>query len=510
VAVESARFLTRRPSPTAGLRLLVGIVLALPPILWMGPASPSASAATAAPSAIGNEAVYWLAVSPSYSRTGTVVALTLEAGSSCGSHCKHLWVTRNGGSTWVQAKAQGWAGVRPAVAVDATGHEVIFDGGGSNMVRSDDLGDTWRAVGPAAVPATSPHFAEDGIVANAGNHDYIYASSGGSIQPVSGSGGKYLDLGFALPPNFPNQGSNPVAFLVGEDSNSQLPVVEQCSGSLTCSNPTTLSGVQPGYADTTLLFSTRYASDGTIFARNGRGIFKSVNGGSSFAPVPVGASSATQTATPMMALAPDYSEAASVKRAYVAVLQIFGTGQNSTSSGGVYATSDGGLTWTRLGAGSPLEGGASGIAMAPDGRLFAGYLPSTSVASGARQAGLLCSTDGGTTWRASCPPVGGQTSGGDVKKPSGASQTAAPNCGSAGCTAVTGRPAGSVAAGAGSDGATPSPGPTDPGRPGLIAGGTKQGPPIMPIALGAAVALVLAGGAGWLGIVRRKSRRQKR
>jgi hypothetical protein len=155
-------------------------------------------------------------------------------------------------------------------------------------------------------------------------------------------------------------------------------------------------------AGTLLYLSDDYAEHGSVFADTPMGIQKSVDGGATFTPLAVApADGATVSATPMMALANGYREAGPVRTAYAAVYQAFNTGNGqSRTGGGVYRTVDGGSTWTPLATSGPFGGGALALAAAPDGRLFGGYAALTG------DYGLVCSSDGGTTWQASCSPVG--------------------------------------------------------------------------------------------------------
>ena len=109
-----------------------------------------------------------------------------------------------------------------------------------------------------------------------------------------------------------------------------------------------------------------------------------------------------------MALSPGYSESDPNHQLYTALLQVFnptaGSPSPPHSSGGVYRSSDGGSTWAAVGAPGPFDQGASAVAVAPDGRLFAGYLAG-------QYSGLLCSVDG-QSWQASCPAVGGNAHAG--------------------------------------------------------------------------------------------------
>src|SRR5207302_4613949 len=91
-----------------------------------------------------------------------------------------------------------------------------------------------------------------------------------------------------------------------------------------------------------------------------------------------------------------------VRTAYTAVVQAIidpADPKKSYAAGGVYRTTDGGTTWSALYSPGPFDSGASAVAVAPDGRLFASFLSSYG-------SGLLCSVDGGAHWSATCPHVG--------------------------------------------------------------------------------------------------------
>src|SRR5207245_7975548 len=149
------------------------------------------------PSGIGTAAVFWIAVSPAYARTGLVIAQT-------GTSSKGLWVSHDGGASWIRPPATDWAGGRPVVGVDRGGKEALFAPSGQTLQRSDDSGATWRAVasgGYTAVPA--PTYAVDGSVGVAGaKNEFIL--QGTATRPVAGSGGVYTDWSFAYSPQFPD------------------------------------------------------------------------------------------------------------------------------------------------------------------------------------------------------------------------------------------------------------------------------------------------------------------
>lgn len=412
----------------------VGMFLA-PVAMWT--VALNAAATTATPSAIGNQVVQWIAVSPAYANSGLVVAMAAPL-QGCSQNCIHLWVSHNGGNSWSQSPASGWDGGRPEIAINGSGHEVLVAASGSELQTSSDGGNSWSniAANGTDLPAISPTFGSDGAVAvaNPQGHDYVYRN--GASGAASGSGGSYTDLEFMYAPGFPLGGHFAPVLLSAEDSRTQLPVIEQCSASFSCNTPTTLAGSTNFSAPATLFPSTDYGADGTVFAQAGRGIYKSVNGGAAFTPLAlVPSNGAEATATPMLALAPGYREAGPVRTAYAAVFQVFTDKSNPHSAGGVYETTDGGTTWHPLGSPSPLDGGVFSVAVAPDGRLFAGY---TGEAGGAASAGLLCSQNGGQTWQASCSPVGGGT-GSSGGSGSGTS------CSGSTCHAATGPAATSLA-----------------------------------------------------------------
>jgi hypothetical protein len=133
-----------------------------------------------------------------------------------------------------------------------------------------------------------------------------------------------------------------------------------------------------------------------------------------------------------MALAPGYGTANHTAAA--AVLQIVGTGSQTRSGGGVYRSTDAGATWQAVGSPGLFDHGATAVAIAPDGRLFGGYLKDGGT------VGLLCNT--GALWQVSCPPVGHFNGGGAARCGAGA-------CPAGGAAAGTGNQQGGTAAGAG-------------------------------------------------------------
>jgi photosystem II stability/assembly factor-like uncharacterized protein len=385
--------------------------------------APRGTIASASAAGIDGGEISWIAVSPVYQRTGLVMAI----GGGCHQqNC--LWASHDGGATWHQSPAVEWQGGRFLIAVSGSGHETLFSESSAGLQRSDDDGESWTKVGAPGTPTAFPTYASDSRVAVAAHpgSDYVLRDAGS--ESVTGSGGSQADLSFAFSPQFPRGGTFAPALLAAANPQNGLPVIQRCTAALTCSGDTTLAGASafsaPGMS---LALPADYPQHGTVFAQTGRGIYKSLDGGQSFTLLNVGQPGATATATPMLALAPGYREAGSVRSAYVAVLQLWTDAihpANSRTTGGIYGTDDGGMSWRRLGSSSVLNDGATAVAMASDGRLFAGYLSGRT-----SQAGLLCSTDAGATWSAACPPVVASGSRPDI----GPSQGSGHTCAAAGC-----------------------------------------------------------------------------
>lgn len=423
-------------------RLAAALVIAGGFALGVQPARAQISSATlkpAPPSAIGDEMVQWMAVSPAYAKTGLVVAQTAALQCSNSRTCVHLWTSEDGGASWHRAKAQNWDAARFTIFSDAAGHDTLFGSGAGGLQRSDDDGQTWVNIGPQGWPSRLPGYSKSGdlaVASDGANGDYLLEH--GQSTPVAGSGGAGADFSFAISPDFPAAGPYAPALLVTLDRKSQTPEVMRCTAKFSCSSPTPLPWPADANAmmsvGTVLLPAGDYAQTGAVFASTPFGISKSLDGGASFSPLNVAPTGAATSTIPMMALAPGYQENGAVRSAYAAVFQAFMSKGNSHTAGGVYRTSDGGTTWTPIASGGPFTGGAQAVAVASDGRLFAGYYDNDG------HAGLLCSTDQGRSWVVSCPKVGQRDSAQKVsgQGASGAAQGAAGSSGPGGSANVSG------------------------------------------------------------------------
>jgi hypothetical protein len=341
---------------------------------WLGGLR-TADAATVPMSAIGNQAPLWMAVSPDYWNTHMVAALATAMGG-CSRNCTHLWVTRNGGASWHDHPVP-FDAAHLSVLTDGSGREYVVTESSAGVQRSDDDGATWRVLGPAGVPVADPSGAV--LVAVPNGQDYIVDASG--RHDVPGSAGSDVDLSFAR--------AEFNGWLAATDRRTGNDVVMKCDMQLRCSGGSPLAGDHS--ADVTLLVANR---ERDVVARTTTGVYRSTDGGRSFAPLslPVAPGSAYTTVA-AVSLAP----ATDTEVVYVALLHLLhaGTGAAASTSGGVYATLNGGVTWRAIGKGGPLDGGSTAVASAPDGRLFAGYVNARG------EAGLVCAGRDGV-WMSSC------------------------------------------------------------------------------------------------------------
>jgi hypothetical protein len=402
-------------------------------------------------------------------------------------------VSRDRGATWQAAAGAGWGGGTPVITQDGAGKEVLFTGTSSGVQRSDDLGATWSNVGAGGNPSVSVSFATDQLVAVAGKGDYIVRGS--ASQAVTGSGGSMSDGYWAVMPGFPSSGARSPVLLGGIDSAGKA-MVERCDSSFSCTSPTILGTADAFAGPPHMLPSTAYAQDGTVFAHTAEGVFKSVDGGTTFVPVTPAVPGATRTATAMTALSPQYRESGPDRRVWEAVIAIQGTGKQMTVAGDLYSSTDGGTTWTALGRPGPFDKGATAVAVAPDGRVFAGVGPTGG-------GGLLCSQDG-KTWAGSCggaaaPAAAAGSSG------SGQSQQHAGGCATASCATAAPVTGGDPAAAAGATAASPSATPAGGALAAASGQGSSSGGGSRGLLIGALAALLVAAGGVSMVVRRRRS-----
>jgi hypothetical protein len=332
-----------------------------------------------------------------------------------------------------------------AVLTTGSGSEYVVTESSAGVQRSDDDGASWRLLGPAGVPVADGSGAV--MVAVPNGHDYVVDAAG--RRDVQGSNGGQVDLSFAR--------AEFSGWLAATDRSSGTAVVMRCDMQLRCSGGSPLAGERG--ADITLLVANR---ERDVVARSATAVYRSTDGGRSFAPLslPVARGSAYTTVAAVSLAAGNDTEIV-----YVALLHLLhaGTGAAASTSGGVYASINGGVTWRTIGSGGPLDGGSTAVASAPDGRLFAGYVNARG------QAGLVCAGRDGV-WVSSCggnaascttpcstagvPGDSGQSIGGDSAQPQQGDSPGGSGSAGADGSSSSGRKAAATQAG-GDDGASP-------------------------------------------------------
>jgi hypothetical protein len=234
--------------------------------------------------------------------------------------------------------------------------------------------------------------------------DYVVRN--GTAHDVDGSGDpQATDTQFALSPTYPNGGAFSPVLLASVVSTTGRPMVLRCTADFTCHGavhlPQRNSALVTGNG-TTLTLAPDYPEHGTVFADTTTSVEKSTDGGVSFTHLTVvPETEGVLTYVSTMALAPSYRENGPTRTAYIGVRQVpTGIGKAAPyAPAGLYKTEDGGTTWTPVATTGLFVGGATAVAVAPDGRLFAGY-------SDGHSGGLVCSLDDGRSWQSSCTAAG--------------------------------------------------------------------------------------------------------
>ena len=390
-------------APRRSSRVLLAALTAMTlPALPVVAAPPSTHSVAGPDSAIGAAYVTSVVISPAFQQTGTVVVLATQV--RCKHDCFPIWLSHDGGATWHRSPITRFQPTALVIAVDDHHHETFFGGTSKVLMRSDDGGEHWTSIGTGGRPTLLPTSSSDRrvVIAEAsGPADYVWHNT--VVDDVAGSGGREQDMQFMLSPTYPDGGAFSPVLLLAINSTTGRPDLLDCTVQFECSHPRPLSGlvVPSGISGTLLYPAEDYAQHGTVFANTTAGVFKSTDGGRTFAPLAVAPAAGTLVSTtPMFDLAPGYRESGPVRTAYVAVSQIASSANGQLAPrGGIYRTLDGGRTWTPLATNGLFASGATAVAEAPDGRLFAGYFTADG------NGGLSCSTDGGATWRPTCPPT---------------------------------------------------------------------------------------------------------
>jgi len=224
-----------------------------------------------------------MAVSPAFAQDATVlIGLNSAAHPSCspgGSAPEGLFLSTDGGNTWINTSLSGVAGIisismSPAFATDRTAFAASPSHG---LYKSTDGGMTWVPVAAQptrkmAIVAFSPSFATDGTVFSAGTIGGIYRSAdrGATWSTVSQSDAlRVLDL--QVSPNYASDRS----FFAGTAQKGLVKFTQSGANMV----PVTSF---PDQFVTAVAISPHFASDHTLFASGYHGLYKSTNGGSAW------------------------------------------------------------------------------------------------------------------------------------------------------------------------------------------------------------------------------------
>jgi hypothetical protein len=180
---------------------------------------------------------------------------------------------------------------------------------------------------------------------------------------------------YAFSPAWPK---DPRVLLGGWNSGASGPqsgTVSRCVRAV-CAQPIELPGI---IGSPEVLAATSFPETGVAFAWAGDHLFRTSDAGRSFSALALPGPGKVST---LVATRDD--------RLLLALADV-----TPGPVGGLWVSDDHGDTWRQLGHGTRLEAGASAVTVLPSGRLLAAVQP-------AGGSGLLCSPDGGRSWRQRC------------------------------------------------------------------------------------------------------------
>jgi hypothetical protein len=316
--------------------------------------------------------------SPNYANDHEVYASGVATRGCVTAQCPTLFRSTDGGVTWVRVWSVAFGGgtvlLPPAYPAD---HR-IFEIDDHALRTSADGGHLFRPLTPlGGHAAMSPGFsAGDRQILVGAMPGWIYHDDNTVVTPFNlAPEPTSVALSFAYSPAYTSDHKLIVAG-TGPPITSQS-LVSRCTGS-TCTPATPLAG---SVGTPSLLSSRSYASGGLAYAWQQARFYRSVDGGASFG----------QLALPSVGTVQSVAED-QAGGLFVALLD---KRPDGTSSGGVFVSRDAGTTWSRIGAGTGLDQGATAVMALPDGRLLAApYTPGGG--------GLLCSGDNGGTFKSRC------------------------------------------------------------------------------------------------------------
>jgi RNA polymerase sigma-70 factor, ECF subfamily len=297
-----------------------------------------------------------------------------------GSYCHVIFRSRDAGASWTKLPAIGFVGGTLMLPPSYPADSRIFVAGPTALQVSNDGGATFKNLTPlGGFGAISPAFsAGDPRILLGAIPGWVYHDDSKVVTPLDMTPAPVgWAQRFAFSPSYP---ADPRVAIGGtnRDGDPQRSAVAMCRRA-NCGPAVSLPGL---LGAPNLLLTRRFSTTGIMFAWAANMLYRSTDGGSSFAALSL----------PMDASVEALSEDGS--GSLYAALD-FVTGTSDGTIGGIFVSHDRGSTWARLGEGTALAKGTSTVAAMPDGHLFASP-------DAFRGGGVFCSTDAGQTWARRC------------------------------------------------------------------------------------------------------------
>lgn len=373
--------------------VLTGLVSVVCVASFSGPADPARSAP--------KPKVWVSSITPSPAYASNHTLYSVWQSFDCETGCTNLTRSTDGGASWVDLPARRWSGTEVA-ASNAGGEDVLVSAADDGIQISRDRGLSFDAFeSPTGQIDVRPLPGQGLAILISGEEgQHLLEAPEGSVRRVPGTTLKSAQLVFHPAwPRVPR--GHPAAFASGSDPATGVPVLQPCDASFSCSGGTTID-TEPGVAR--LFVSPSFSRDHTMFAAHIRGgLFRSDDGGASFHRVAVTPSDPRRLISTVQAIAftRDFHATGRRGSVYAGLLEVSGRpGGKGKSSGGVYRSEDGGVTWSKVGGAGDLDRGVTALAVADDRVLGA---PLSAFDNPV--APILCSVGLGP-WRSSCPPAG--------------------------------------------------------------------------------------------------------
>jgi RNA polymerase sigma-70 factor (ECF subfamily) len=297
--------------------------------------------------------------------------------------CPVLFVTTDGGATWVHIASQSFDGgpllVSPSYPADPTLFAASDAGLQERRAGDSDFRLVVPGGGPAALdPRSAPG---DTRILLAFAQPVVYSEASGTVSP-----GPVLPLGYGSPDSAAYLGHTGTVLLTAETAQSWAGPTPD-GAVLRCDPGAPCSSVFSSPGETLhLAVSPDFDSDGTVVAYSPHRVYVSRDGGHSFhdaTPTGLGG----QYVILHMALG-------SVPGCASTCMLVSTTRLDGTPLGQLLVSPDGGGSYTAL----PITQPFGPLAILGDGHLLGGLW--TAAKDG--MAGLYCSRDGGTQWARTC------------------------------------------------------------------------------------------------------------